>query len=216
MSATEATADEWLFGWDPTPGIVSVWADRRGRALVWRRLDGELSCERASFRPWLFARSLADAAHLGAALVPLAPDQAAASVRGGAVTVRELDGPDGSYRYLLSARDGRALEQALLTGASRRLDRPVRRLGELGSDYYSVGPVEQYLMQTGRAYFRGLAFDDLRRLQLDLETTALSPEEGRIFMVAVRDSAGLETVLEAPAPEDEPQLLSDLCALVRE
>ena len=29
--------DEWLWGWDPTPGIVSVWADATGRAVVWRR-----------------------------------------------------------------------------------------------------------------------------------------------------------------------------------
>ena len=33
------TEDEHLFGWDPTPGIVSVWADRQGRAIVWRRED---------------------------------------------------------------------------------------------------------------------------------------------------------------------------------
>ena len=25
--------DEWLWGWDPTPGIVSVWAERNGRAI---------------------------------------------------------------------------------------------------------------------------------------------------------------------------------------
>ena len=35
-----ATQDEWLWGWDPTPGIVSVWAERDGRALVWRRAPG--------------------------------------------------------------------------------------------------------------------------------------------------------------------------------
>ena len=28
-----AADDEALFGWDPTPGIVSVWADREGRGL---------------------------------------------------------------------------------------------------------------------------------------------------------------------------------------
>lgn len=29
--------DEWLWGWDATPGIVSVWAEPDGIALVWRR-----------------------------------------------------------------------------------------------------------------------------------------------------------------------------------
>ena len=44
---------------------------------------------------------------------------------------RELDGPPNSYRYLLSARDGRALERAILTGAARRLGRPVKSLYDL-------------------------------------------------------------------------------------
>lgn len=30
--------DEWLWGWDPTPGIVSVWAEADARATVWRRI----------------------------------------------------------------------------------------------------------------------------------------------------------------------------------
>ena len=31
---------EWLWGWDPTPGIVSVWALPSGSAIVWRRDAG--------------------------------------------------------------------------------------------------------------------------------------------------------------------------------
>ena len=59
-------------------------------------------------------------------------------------------------------------------------------------------------MATGRVYFRGLAYTDLHRLQFDLETTALNPQRGRIFLVAVRDTRGLATMLEAPTPADEP------------
>lgn len=108
-------ADEYLFGWDPTPGIVSVWASRAGKALVWQRLGGSINCTRETFRPWLFATTLDDLAHLGPALQP-EHDRAT-------VSYRELDGPMGSYRYLLSAHDGRYLERALLDGASRRLGR---------------------------------------------------------------------------------------------
>ncbi|MGH2410322.1 MAG: DNA polymerase domain-containing protein, partial [Chloroflexota bacterium] len=82
--------------------------------------------------------------------------------------------------------------------------------------YYTVGAVEQYLMATGRVCFRGMAYADLHRLQFDLETTALSPKQGRIFMVAARDSRGLEMILEAPTESDEAALIADLCALIRE
>jgi len=206
------TEDEHLFGWDPMPGIVSVWANREGRAVIWRREDERVTCTTERFRPWVFATTLADLAQLGSALLPsIAPGGNDAIF-----SYRELDGPAGSYRYLLSARDGRALERELVRSASRRLNRKIDSLNELQDEYYRVGPIEQYLMLNGRVYFRGMTYDDLHRLQFDLETTALDPHRGRIFMVAIRDSRGLATTLDAPTPEDEAHLVSDLCALIRE
>ncbi len=63
--------DERLFGWDPTPGIVSVWAQREGQAIIWRREGEQVICTQERFRPWLFATTLADLAHLGPALLPI-------------------------------------------------------------------------------------------------------------------------------------------------
>ncbi|WP_233218695.1 DNA polymerase domain-containing protein [Deinococcus arcticus] len=197
--------DPVVFGHDPTPGIVSVHADLSGRALVWRRAGAQVTLERARFRPWLYARDLADVEHLGPRLV-LGDDAAPFSAR-------ELPGGSGTLRYLLSAQDGRALRQAVLNGAQRRLGRRVTSLHDL-PEYVSVGPAEQYLMASGRTSFKGLTFDDVHRLQFDLETTSLKPDMGRIFMVAVRDNRGFEQVLEAPQPEDEPALIRALLQLV--
>src|SRR5438874_1466694 len=62
--------DEWLWGWDPTPGIVSIWAEDDGRVTVWRRkpASGELVREGDRFRPWLLLDRLDDLLHLGDAL----------------------------------------------------------------------------------------------------------------------------------------------------
>lgn len=211
-SDIQRVTDERLFGWDTTPGIVSVWADRTGRALLWRRQGEQVSCQRESFRPWLLATSLADLAHLREAPVP------SNSPGSGNLpfSYRELAGEQGSYRYLLFARDGRALEQELARGASKRLERRISSTSELPNDYYRVGPVEQYLMLTGRVCFRGLNYEDIHRLQFDLETTSLDPHRGRIFLIAVKDSRGLATVLDAPGQEDEPRLIRELCALIQE
>jgi DNA polymerase, archaea type len=206
------TEDEYLFGWDPTPGIVSVWANRDGLAIIWRRVDEQIISSRERFRPWLFATSLHDLAQLGSRLVRdsgLTGDAAT-------FTYRELQGPAKSYRYLIAASNGRSLERALVDGASRRLGRQINSISELQDEYYRVGQVEQFLMQSGKVYFRGLNYSDLHRLQFDLETTALDPHRGRIFMVAVRDSHGLATIIEAPTPEDEVSLISKLCLLIRE
>ncbi len=145
--------DEWVFGWDPTPGIVSVWASRDGHALVWRREGEQVLCTRERFRPWLFATTLSDLAHLGPVFPAASADLARETTP---ISYHVLDGPEGAYRYLLSARDGRFLERELLKGASQRLGRQIKSLGELSDTYYVVGPVEQYLMQTGRVYFLGL------------------------------------------------------------
>src|SRR5690348_7551561 len=102
--------DEWVWGWDPTPGIVSVWADLDGRAIVWRRIvkTGKLVREEARFRPWLVLDRLDDLQHLGGRL-------GHEGCEGIPNTFRELDGP-GSLRYLVSAEDGRALISAVLEG----------------------------------------------------------------------------------------------------
>ncbi len=211
-SDVQRVTDERLFGWDATPGIVSVWADRTGRALLWRRAGEQVTCQRESFRPWLLATSLADLAHLREAPVPsTAPGSGNLPF-----SYRELTGDAGSYRYLLFARDGRTLEQELARGASKRLGRRINSTSELPNDYYRVGPVEQYLMLSGRVYFRGLNYEDIARLQFDLETTSLDPHRGRIFLIAVKDSRGLPTVLDAPSQEDEPRLIRELCALIQE
>src|SRR5690349_21977510 len=117
MPSTTIADDTWLFGWDRTPGIVSVWADRSGRALVWQRDGARVMCTEERFRPWLFAATLEDLAHVGTAL----REEAAPGAKRAPFCYRELAGPPESYRYLISARDGRALERAISAGAAQRL-----------------------------------------------------------------------------------------------
>ena len=219
-ATSRLTEDEWLWGWDPTPGIVSVWAESTGRAIVWRRIaeTGELVREEARFRPWLLLDRLDDLRHLGARLTH---DEGLSTEAPGAkpaarVSYRQLDGP-GTLRYLVSADDGRTLRSAVLQGATRRLGRQVGNLRELGKEtVLELPPEEQYLVATGRTYFRDLSFDQLRRMQLDLETTGLDPRRDRIFMVAVRDPEGATEILEARGDGEaaEAELIRRLVAKV--
>ena len=205
---------EWLWGWDPTPGIVSVHAEQDGRAHVWRRIPetGVLVHERERFRPWLLLGRLDDLAHLGDGL-----RDAATAPPDDTIHFRELEGP-GALRFLVTARNGRALMDALLTGASRRLDARVRHVAELGDSVLALPPEEQYLVATGRTYFRALAFDQLHRMQFDLETTGLDARRDRIFMISVRYPSGDTEVLEAHDESDasEAELITTLVQRVRD
>ena len=73
----------------------------------------------------------------------------------------------------------------------------------------ALPPEEQYLVATGRTYFRDLSFDQLRRMQFDLETTGLDPRRDRIFMVAVRDPSGATEMLEAHGDGDAAEARPD-------
>lgn len=204
--------DEWLWGWDTTPGIVSVWADDNGHAFVWRRIPttGALVRYDERFRPWMLLRFPDDIRHLGDRLGHEGDANAL-------VTWRELGGP-GELRYFVSAADSRTLTAAVLDGASRRLGRTVRHIRELTDDDQALAlpPEEQYLVATGRTYFKDLTFDDLRRLQFDLETTGLDAARDRVFMISVRHPDGRTETLEAPTHDDagEAELIRRLMATI--
>ena len=176
-------------GWDPTPGIVSVWAEWDGRAIVWRRLPdtGRLIREDVRFRPWVLLDRLDD--------VP----QGARGGRSG-LAYRELSGP-GALRYLVHAEDGRPLRALRALPRERAVVLP---------------PEEQYLVATGRTYFRDLPFDQLHRMQFDLETTGLDAAHDRIFMIATRDASGVLDLLEAHGEGNvaEADLIARLVAKV--
>lgn len=188
---------------------------------MWRRLPDErrLVREEARFRPWLLLDSLADLEHLGARLVEARSDDAPTDAVGAArptITWRQLRGP-GELRFHVSADRASTLNDAITTGASRRLGQRVGHLRDLDSNTLLVLPAEeQYLVATGRTYFRDLAFDDLHRLQFDLETTGLDAQRDRMFMVAVRRPDGSTVVLEANGDGDagEADLIRRLDATV--
>lgn len=211
MASEPAQRDEWLWGWDETPGIVSVWADDRGRANIWRRVpgSGELIHEEDRFRPWLLYDRLDDLRHLGDKLGPDGDPNAK-------VTYRELNGP-GSLRFILSSKDWRTLTNAVLIGASQRLGRRIDHVRDLDDrSILALAPDEQYLVATGRNYFRDLSYGDLRRLQFDLETTGLDPSRDRIFLVAVRTPDGATQLIESDDRGDagEAQIINALLDVI--
>lgn len=82
------------------------------------------------------------------------------------------------------------------------------------SHYVVPSAAKQYLMASGRTMFKGMAYTDVHRLQLDIETPSLSPDhpDNAILLVAISDNRGLEQIIEG----DEKQILEDLAALIRE
>ena len=174
-----------------------------------RRLRGHSFAKRRGSVPGCCSTGIDDLEHLG---TRLGHDGDADAL----ITYRELEGP-GALRYLASAGDWKTLKSAVLDGATTRLGQRFGDLRELGKEaVLALPPEEQYLVATGRTYFRDLTFDHLQRMQFDLETTGLDSTVDRIFMVAVRHPSGRTEVLEAQGDGDaaEAGLIRRLVAMV--
>jgi len=69
---------------------------------------------------------------------------------------------------------------------------------------YSIRPEEQYLIQKGIRLFKGFEkYDEIHRIQFDIETTGLEPENSRIFLIGIKDNRGYERVLEVNKKNDD-------------
>jgi DNA polymerase elongation subunit (family B) len=79
-------------------------------------------------------------------------------------------------------------------------------------------PIEQYLIQKKKRLFKGFEeYDDVHRLVFDLETTALDPNDGRIFMVGIKDNRGYEKVIEVKdTPESEIEAIYEFFDIIDE
>jgi DNA polymerase elongation subunit (family B) len=63
--------------------------------------------------------------------------------------------------------------------------------------FLALSPAEQFLIQSGKRLFKGFEdYNDVYRLQFDLETDGLDPSKDAIFQIGIRDNRGYEVILE--------------------
>ncbi len=194
-------ANPILFGRDPAPRLLAF-VPRDRVMTCYARRDAGVVTEALPFSPFML---LGDPGLLRDHAEP-AP-------------VERLEG-DGAFGWLATfASWGAALRARehcrQLTGhPSGAPEAPYRFFND---------PVQQFLLRTGRTSFRGMGFEDLRRLALDIEVTTAPgfefPNAGRgadrIVAIALADSSGWSTVLSG-ARASEAQLLAECGRLLRE
>lgn len=209
-----------MFGCDATQGIVSVDADNAGRARVWQRTGVRVEASEHRFPNWFLTTSLDLLAHL--------PAQRLSAewlrTRHGRVTIAEqlsvveLEPPvvqaEDAYRYLVLTSHLDEVETALVEMANKRDGGEAQTLADLRGLVLICHPIEQFLTLTGHTYFKGMRFDDLHRLQFDLETTGLNEDRDRIFMVSLRDSRGWKDCLDT-RELSEAEVIERFVELVR-
>ncbi len=201
-----------LFGRDDTPGIVSISGQRNGLARVWRREGTQTRYEEAAFPNWFLLAEPELLNGLDAETIDAEALRRGVPALSAGLGVVQLDGI-GPYRHLVLTTRFAEVEGRVLA-AARRDGRGAKSLGDLRGSVYLRSPSEQYLALSGRTYFKGMAFDDLRRMQFDLETTGLDPRTDRVFMISVGDSDRFRLCLDSA--DDERGLIERFVAVVQE
>ena len=152
------------------------------------------------------------------------------------VFVRETDGSTSLRKeefapFLWTSSAGTPLDGALtldqlMTFPDWRSYQDLRaRLTKEGTPFFaSNDPVQQYLTSSGRTLFKGMRFEDLRRLQIDIETTLSdgfafsSPDRDAVSAIALSDATGWEEifVIEPDSVESERAALEGATGIIQE
>ena len=78
-------------------------------------------------------------------------------------------------------------------------------------------PVEQYLISKEKRLFKGYEdYDQVTRLVFDLETDALDPKDGRIFMIGIKTNKGYHRVIECLDESQEKTAIIEFFRVIDE
>ena len=181
-----SSPDPLLYGHDNTPRIVAVHpaTDRRaahGMAYIWQRSeDGmKVTLSEAPFYPFVFVSD-----------VRLLHDFHRQKYR-----FQSLKG-NLHYQHLVVFNNWKDYREGV-----RHIGRKAREANEASPSYTIASPTQQYLMQSGRTLFGGMGFDELHRMQLDIECVSSGDfphadrPEDRIILVALSNNRGWRRVL---------------------
>ena len=210
----EIMNNDLLFGKDKEKGIVGAYQLSDTRIRVFNRLDDKVQFHDEPFFPFFF---LSDSALLDS-FVPEGADK---------FWLVKLSGSN-FYQSLAIFRSWKTYRGALDCINRKTINDTTEKVNE-GTPYdnsslvYNKGDaVTQYLLQSGKTLFKGMIFDDLYRMQLDIETDyepirkksgSSGFGEDEIIIVSLCDNRGWESVLHSKE-RGEKALLEELVDLI--
>ncbi len=188
-----------LYGNSGTTGIVSVSANKEGRVTIWRRENNVVDVEAKRFNNWfvLSDKNLLD------------------GVPGQAYQLQELDGHHPmQWRVLTKCYFD--LERVVVRNYNKKYNSSYNSFYDLPNGVVVHFPaVEQYLISSGQTYFKGMEWNDLHRLQFDLETYSLDPRNAGIFLIAITDNRGFEYIID-DTQMSEGEMIQELVNIIND
>lgn len=218
---SEEQINNFLIGKDPQTGIIGIECSYNDAevSIIYRTPDGKKKIKKDDFKPFLWAKStgakrlfLDDKGRQNREKLKKKMDDYGIQVKklniyteSGTTVPRLLDG----YKLLFTATKPMSFVDFLKFFRMGGVD-----TYDGSKDFLQVSPVEQYMMRTGKRFFKGFEdYDELDRLEFDLETEGLNPYIHRISQIGIRTNRGYEHIIHIDGESEEEKDKNELAAI---
>lgn len=198
---TKEQIGAFLSGSDPMEHIIKIecgYTDEKV-SIIYRAEDGKKRIKRDFFRPFVWATESCCKKMFGGDRTKLKSALSRYNIGCRGLRINRDDGtvPDrmrNGYRILFEAKGAMAYNEFMRF--FKESGYPIYSDNENERNYIAVSPVEQYMISTGKRLFKGYDdYDDLLRMEWDLETEGLDPTKDAISQIGIRTNKGFERII---------------------
>lgn len=204
--ASNEEVDAFIKGTDPQEHIVDIecgWDDAKA-TIIWRDDDFKKHYSEEPFYPFCWAKQEAGRLMFGGdrTKLKLKMQEYGISCKGLIVANEDGEVPErmaNGYRVLffatkpMSNKDfSKFFDEAKVPLKPRERDKTYGK-----NLYKTIAPNEQFMMATGKRLFKGYeSYDDIMRMQFDIETTGLDKKKDLIDQIGIRTNKGFEKIIQ--------------------
>lgn len=204
--ASNEEVDAFLKGTDPQEHIIKIECgyDDSQATVIWRDDNFQKHYSLEDFYPFCWAKQEAGRLMFGGNRTMLKLEMQSYGIACKGLTIANENGevPErmaNGYRVLfyatrpMSNKDfSKFFDEAKVPLKPRERDKTYGK-----NLYKTIAPNEQFMIATGKRLFKGYeSYDDIMRMQFDIETTGLDKKKDLIDQIGIRTNKGLEEIIQ--------------------
>lgn len=226
---TTEQIDAFLAGKNPIERVINIecaYGDETVKITA-RKEDGRKYTRHFNFYPFLWAKFSACDAMCGGDRKAVKKLLDRHNIKVEKLTTKFSEGEEeerikNGYKYIFRAKVPMSyssflkfFKEAGVPVYSDRDDNDIPESKDESRKYLTVTPVEQYMISSGTRLFKGYdTYDDLYRLEWDLETEGLVAKRHRINQIGVRTNKGFEKIIPVKGDTKEELDQNEIKAII--
>lgn len=219
---TSERINKFLEGYDPMEHIINIECsyDDKEAIIIYNDAKGVKRMKREAFYPFVWAKQSAARQLYGGDRKLLLKKMAEYGIATKGLNIYNNKGKtterlENGYRVMFYAKFSmpfKKFSQFFVEGKKPIYSNDKNSTGN-SKEFLAITPVEQFMISTGKRLFKGYDdYDQLKRLEWDLETQGLEAEKCAINQIGIRTNKGFEKIITITG-EGEERLQNELEAI---